>query len=41
MSRWVRDDNMIGYDAPVEIKPKTGAAYTVRAGAMGAALRDF
>jgi hypothetical protein len=31
MSRWVRDDRMIGFDAPVVIKPKSGAPYTVRA----------
>jgi hypothetical protein len=30
MSRWVRDDSMIGFDAPVEIQPRSGAAYTVR-----------
>lgn len=30
MSRWIRDDKMVGFDAPVEIKPKSGAAYTVR-----------
>jgi hypothetical protein len=29
MSRWIRDDKMVGYDAPVEIKPKSGAPYTV------------
>ena len=30
MSRWVQDDRFSGFSAPVEIKPKSGPAYTVR-----------
>ena len=30
MSRWIRDDKLAGkVDAPVEIQPKSGSAYTI------------
>lgn len=39
-SRWIQDDRMEGFDAPVVIQPKSGAAYTIWP-AMWSDLMDF